>query len=227
MTTVFVAGGAGGVGEGVVRSWLRAGATVLTMSRNPERLTQLAASTRELGGTLITAQGSPTDPDAVASLSGEVSRFDQVVASIGGGGWQLAPLTVMGEAMFRRVIDDGITAHWAAANLLLPRVSAGGDYVFINGGAALEILAGAGPLSLVARGQLSLAAIYAAEHATRSLPITSLILNTPIATRSRASAPPQWLTPDQVGDACVRIHSMADVPEQIVLGGADDVASLS
>jgi len=56
--------------------------------------------------------------------------------------------------------------------------------------------------------------------------ITSLILNTPIATRSRVSTPPHWLTPDQVGDACVRIHSLAEVPDQIVLDGADDVAAL-
>lgn len=39
--TVFVVGGAGSVGEGIVRSLLRAGATVFTTSRKPEKLEML------------------------------------------------------------------------------------------------------------------------------------------------------------------------------------------
>jgi len=214
------------VGEGVVRSWLRAGATVVTMSRDPGRLTQLVESTRDLGGRLITGEGSPSDPDAVTSLSRQVDQYDQVVASIGGGGWQLAPLTALDPTMFQRIFDDGIIAHWAVANVMLPRLTPTGEYVFINGGAALSIVSGTGPLSLVASAQLTLAATYAAEMAATGPRITSLILNTPIATRSRASTPPHWLTPDQVGDACIHIHALAEMPDQIILDGADSVATL-
>ena len=39
--TVFVAGGAGSVGEGIVRSLLQAGATVITISRHQEKLDAL------------------------------------------------------------------------------------------------------------------------------------------------------------------------------------------
>ncbi|MFI1016385.1 SDR family NAD(P)-dependent oxidoreductase [Streptomyces sp. NPDC020965] len=55
--TVLVAGATGGIGEGMTRSLLRQGATVVATGRNASTLEQLADYTRDLGpGVLFTRQ---------------------------------------------------------------------------------------------------------------------------------------------------------------------------
>lgn len=205
MTTVFVAGGAGGVGTGIVRAWLDHGATVVTTSRDVERLRALRNEADGADGVLI-AESSDADAATFERLADAHGPFDSVVASIGGGGWQLAPLADIDESMLRRVVDDGIVAHWRTAATLRPHVRDGGSYVFVNGGAADEIIPGTGPLSLVARAQLTLAEIFDREGSGR-IRTFSLVLTSPIATRARGNdVQPEWLTPKDVGDACRRLH---------------------
>lgn len=226
MTTVFVAGGAGGVGEGIVRAWLGTGASVGTLSRSPDRLAALTASAQHLDGALIAEEGSASDPATLAAFADRLGPIDQVVASIGGGGWHLASLAQTAPAMFARIIDDGITAHWSLATLLMPRIVEGGEYVFINGGAALQIAPGTGPLSLVAQAQLALADIFRAEASPLAPRVTSLILNSPIATSTRQAPPSAWLSPEDVGQACVALRSHPRLPHQIILNDRADVAAL-
>jgi NAD(P)-dependent dehydrogenase (short-subunit alcohol dehydrogenase family) len=218
MTRVFVAGGAGGVGEGVVRAWLAEGATVVTASRSAERRARLRDTTAELPGTLVVLDGAASDPELVSRARAEHGPFDHAVASVGGGGWKLAPLTVIDEPMFRRVVEDGITAHWLVARTLVPGLPRTGSYVLVNGGAALEVVPGTGPLSLVARAQLAMADILRAEAGEDGPRVTSLILGTPIATRDRgARIRPEWLRSDDVGTACVRLARSGAPPRELVL----------
>lgn len=225
---VFVAGGAGGVGAGIVGSWLAAGATVVTVSRDVARLERLrghvGAEDRER---LVTHAGSASDPQLVARLAEEHGPFDQVVASIGGGGWVLGPLQDMDAGMFATVILDGITAHWQAAQTLRPYLKPDGSHIFVNGGAALDIVPGTGPLSLVARAQLTMAEIFDVEHPLPKPRTVSLILGSPIATPQRGSrVQPEWLTPRDVGDACVLIHRGVDASGTITITTRSDVARL-
>lgn len=223
---VFVAGGAGGVGSGVVGRWLDAGATVATVSRSEAALEALRAACGD-SPRLITEPGSSSDVALLARLADRYGPFDQVVASIGGGGWELAPLQEIGTDMFGRVIADGIEAHWHCARALRPSIRTGGSHVFVNGGAAEHIVAGTGPLSLVARAQLTLAEIFDAEDAPGRVRTASLVLRSPIATASRGTeVEPAWLTPADVGDACIRIHALADVPLLVPVTGRRDIAEL-
>lgn len=227
MTRVFVAGGAGGVGEGIVRGWLGEGARVVTASRSPERRDLLAEQVRGMPGTLVVLEGSSSDPDLLAMALDDHGPFDHVVASVGGGGWQLAPLATIGAEMFGRVLNDGVTAHWRIARALLPTLPRSGSYVFINGGAAREVIPGTGPLSLVARAQLALADIFRAEIGEDGARTCSLILNSPIATRSRGTGTPSaWLTPDEVGRACVRYAKRGNTATEIVLSTRRQIDSL-
>ena len=166
MTRVFVAGGAGGVGSGVVAAWLADGATVLTTSRDQQRLASLQRDASGLPGRLIAAV-APADRAGLEQLAAEHGPFDATVASVGGGGWRLAPLATIDEDMLRTVVEDGIVAHWTVAAALRPHIRDGGSYIFINGGAAVEVVPGTGPLSLVARAQLALAEIFDAEEQRR------------------------------------------------------------
>mgnify|MGYP001383641102 CR=1 FL=1 len=225
MTRVFVAGGAGGVGSGVVTAWLTDGATVLTTSRDEERLVSLQRAASGLPGRLI-ATVAPGDRAGLDQLAAEHGPFDAAIASIGGGGWQLSPLATIDEAMLRTVIEDGIVAHWSVAAALRPHIRDGGSYVFINGGAAVEVVPGTGPLSLVARAQLALAEIFDAEE-QRRIRTHSLILTSPIATPARgADVPGDWLTPADVGDACRRLHLAAPTHVAIRVGTRAEIEQL-
>ncbi len=102
-----------------------------------------------------------------------------------------------------------------------------GSYVFINGGAADEIIPGTGPLSLVARAQLTLAETFDREEAQRIRTI-SLVLTSPIATRNRGSAlKPDWLTADDVGEACRRLHIAAATGREIRIATRADIETLA
>lgn len=224
----FVAGGAGGVGAGIVGSWLAAGATVVTVSRDEARLDRL----REDVGAgdrarLVTVTGAVSDPRVVARLAEEHGPFDQIVSSIGGGGWALGPLQEMDAEMFATVILDGITAHWQAAQTLRPYLKSDGSHVFVNGGAAIDIVPGTGPLSLVARAQLTMAEIFDVEHPLPKPRTVSLILGSPIATPQRGSrVESEWLTPGDVGDACVLSHRGVDASGSITITTRSDIARL-
>lgn len=225
MTRVFVAGGAGGVGSGVVVAWLARGATVLTTSRNEERLASLQRQAAGLPGRLI-ASAAPADHGGLERLAEQHGPFDTAIASIGGGGWRLAPLAAIDEPMLRTVVEDGIVAHWSVASAVRPHVRDGGSYVFINGGAADEAIPGTGPLSLVARAQLALAEIFDAEDRQR-IRTYSLVLTSPIATSARgAEVPADWLTPRDVGDACQRLHLSIATQREIRISNRSDIEQL-
>ncbi|MFP5308845.1 MAG: SDR family oxidoreductase [Actinomycetes bacterium] len=225
MTRVFVAGGAGGVGSGVVAAWLADGATVVTTSRDEERLANLRRVVRGLPGRLI-ATVAAGDRPGLEQLAAAHGPFDAAIASIGGAGWRLAPLATIEEAMLRTVVEDGIVAHWRVAAALRPHIRGGGSYVFINGGAAVDVVPGTGPLSLVARAQLALAEIFDAEERS-GVRTHSLVLTSPIATPARgAHVPGDALTPADVGDACRRLHLAAPAAVEIRVGTRAEIERL-
>ncbi len=201
---------------------------MVTVSRDQTRIDRLRHAAGEgHRDRLITAVGSASDPSVVGRLADDHGPFDQVVASIGGGGWELGPLQAMDAEGFATVVRDGITAHWQAAKTLRPSLKPGGSHVFINGGAALDIVPGTGPLSLVARAQLTLAEIFDLEHPPPKPRTVSLILGSPIATPQRGSrVDPHWLTPGDVGDACVRIHHGVEASGPITITTRADIARL-
>jgi NAD(P)-dependent dehydrogenase (short-subunit alcohol dehydrogenase family) len=212
---VFVAGGAGAVGEGIVQAWLDAGATVAVTSRSPERLEELrgrldsarASRLRTFAGAL----GGPQSAELVARIVGELGPIDHAVASVGGAAWKLAPLSQLASEDFRRVVEDGINAHFEVAQAVLPRLRQGGSYTFINGGAALVVEPAIAPMVLVAKAQLALKDLYAAETPRERARINSLLLNTPIITRVRPQGREGWVSAYDTGRACVALSKRVEL----------------
>lgn len=228
---VFVAGGAGEVGEGIVRAWLEAGATVVVPSRSAERLEALAGRLGpELASRLKGVAGAPGGPETfelVARVADEVGPFDHAVASVGGAGWKMAPLSRLASEDFRRVVEDGINAHFEVARAVLPHVRPGGSYTFINGGAALTVMPAIAPMVLVARAQLTLKDLFAAEYQRERVRINSLLLNTPVLTRSREKGRPGWVSAQDTGRACVALAGRQDLHGVTVrLDKPEDVETL-
>ncbi len=201
----LVAGGAGEVGEGIVRVFLHSGATVVVPSRSEQRLAELRSRVAPADGDrLLTLVGSVGTEEGAASIRDAIAHhigpLDAVVASLGRW-WQGQPLADVPLETWQKVLHDGLTAHFIAARTFLPLLAdrPRASYTFINGGAAEFPVAYAGPVSVSAAGQLMLKNVLAEEMQDRPVRINTLLLNTPILTRSRPQGEPGWLTADEAG----------------------------
>ena len=218
----LIPGGAGEVGEGIVKAFLTAGATVVVPSRKPERLMDLQISLGELGNerfVAVTADvGTPEGAHAVRQTI--LQRFGQlnaVVASLGGW-WQGKPLVSVPLEDWANVLHN-LTAHLLVARTFLPMLynQPGSSYTMINGGAAFEPVPGAGPVSITAAAQLMMKDVLAAEAKGRPVRVNTLALMTPIVTRSRSQGRPEWLTADEVGTYCAYLANAETNGETIQL----------
>jgi 3-oxoacyl-[acyl-carrier protein] reductase len=198
---VLIAGGAGEVGEGIVRAFLAEGATVVVPSRSAKKLRALRSSQTD-DGALITKVADVGTEDGPALLrdwiADEVGPLDAVVASLGGW-WQGRPLTDVSLDTWHEVLDMGLTTHFNVAKTFIPVLAGrpGANYTFINGAAGLDPIPGAGPLSVSSAGQFMLKDVMAAENET--VRINTLVLATPVRTRSRPDGDEDWLTADDAG----------------------------
>jgi len=229
----LVLGGAGEVGEGIVRQMLTQGARVAVPSRSPERL-KLLRRRLAAGDHLVTLAADVLDADGWARVRGEVrERLGPpavVVASLGGW-WEGAPLAEVEPRTWERLIASSLHAHFLAARTFLPDLAgrAGSSYTLINGAAALQPVPGSGPVSVSAAAQAMLARVLAAEHAEDPVRINSLLLATPILTRSRSEGPDEWLSADDVGRYVAYLTSREGAAvrgEQIVFRQREDLPAI-
>lgn len=204
--TVLVAGGAGQVGEGIVRQLLQRGNGVVVPSRSQTRLEQLRGLLDAPGDRLVTLVGDIGSAPGAGQLrrrvEAEVGDLDAVIASIGGW-WSGPPMVEVAMDDWHRLIDANLTAHVVAARTFLPVVAGrrGASYTLINGSGATQPVAGSGPVNVAAAGQLMLKDVLALEHTDDPVRINTLLIGTPVRTRSRPDGPAGWVDADDVGSA--------------------------
>ena len=210
--TALVAGGAGEVGEGIVRVFLEAGAVVVVPSRKDDKLVQLV---NRLGPeapkglvTKVAEIGTPAGAEEVRDLIlGEYGRLDIAVASLGGW-WQGAPLTEVPLETWTRILKNNLTSHFIVVRTFLPLVTqVGGSYIFINGDACDSPVPDSGPISIVAAAQLMMMEVVAEELKDNGARVNSIVIGTPVATRSRVKTQPEWLTADEIGRYAAHLAS--------------------
>ncbi|MCA0374308.1 MAG: SDR family oxidoreductase [Gemmatimonadetes bacterium] len=143
---------------------------------------------------------------ARASAAALGGPLDRVVASLGGW-WQGADLVDVPPEVWSRIVHDGLTAHYMAARTFLPLVRAGGSYVMVNGAGALRPVPKAGPVTIVASAQLTMRDVLAAEQRGRDVRVNTVLLGTPVRTRSRPEGGADWLTAEEAGAVIVRLAS--------------------
>lgn len=211
----LVLGGAGEVGEGVVRQFLLHGATVVVPSRSVYRLDNLDQRLGDLANErLFTHQAGCSTEEGAQELrdfiSNNVGPLDTVIASIGGW-WQGEPLTELPLRIWTELLDNSLTAHFIAAKTFLPDLvnRPASCYLMLNGGAALAPIAHAGPISVSAAAQLALMKVLAEETADSDVRLNTLLIKNKVSTRSQTQRKPHWLTPDEVGMYAVYLASGA------------------
>ncbi|MFI1705038.1 SDR family NAD(P)-dependent oxidoreductase [Streptomyces griseoruber] len=223
---VVVPGGTGNVGEGIVRAFLKAGATVIVPSRSRSRLAELVKLIGpELAGQLKTvAAGYATFDEAdqlATKLVTDFGHIDHVVASVGGW-WAGKALWQTTDDDWQKVFVDVATSHMALARSFVPRLSEDGSYTTIAGFSSQKPYPAAGIVSMQGAAQLMMRQALSAELGGQRR-VNDLILG-PIINRSRPGGDPDWLTSDQVGEAAVgvaRTPSITD--EHVVLDNVDDL----
>lgn len=202
--TALIAGGTGGVGEGIVQAFLNAGATVIVPSRSDDRLQQLRDRLAFAKERLIPVVGDFSDTQAAEDLRqqvfNKVERLDAVVASLSGRWNENIPLVKTSLDDWRRMIDSNLTAHFIAAKTLVPVLEPGGSYTLIGGGAALKATPNYGLVCIPAAAEVMLTQVLIEEMKGSGIRINEVILNSYIVTRERDGAGhPEWITADEVG----------------------------
>jgi 3-oxoacyl-[acyl-carrier protein] reductase len=211
---VLVAGGAGGVGEGVVRALLaETDVRVIVSSRSAARLEVLEhrldgiTDPRRLYG-IVGNAGDPRGAEAIAEqIRTEIGALHIAIPSLGGW-WEGGPLLSADLATWDAVMLEMLTTHFVFARTFVPELerSPGGWYLAIGGGAALYPVPSSSLVSIAGAAQLMLTRTIAREHTANGLRVNELVVNGPVRTRdSEPIAEPNWITAEDVGNVVAEL----------------------
>ena len=164
---VLVPGGTGGVGEGVVRRYLAAGARVVVPTRSEERAEDFRralgdAATDRLRLVVHDYTTFAAAEDLAARLARDLGGIDDVVAPIGGW-WTGKPLWEVSSTDWQGAFVGLATAHMAVARAFLPRMGADGAYLVIVGDSASRPVPGSGLVSMEQSAVLMMRSVLDAE----------------------------------------------------------------
>ena len=187
--TVLVVGGAGGVGEGVTRTLLAGGATVVATARTRSKLDDLQGRINDPHLVAQTLDVLEPDLDRVARrLAAQHGPFDGVVIAIGDWGTQgRKPILDLTDSEWNALVAANQTGVFRAYRSLVPLIAPGGMIAQINGMSAEIPFPGAAVVAATAAATKSLTRTLAAELEGRGPRIYEVILGV-IRTRPRQLA---------------------------------------
>lgn len=217
----MVAGGTGSVGEGLVRSFLKGGATVVVPYRTEARRDALLQYTSDLPdespegtarGTLACvpcALDSEQDMMALRDhLATTYPAIDLAVACI--GGWYYGySLHHMPLAHWSQIIESNLLTHFLCQRTIVSLMHERnhGTYVMVNGGSAELIAPESGAVSIASAAQLMMSRVLKQEARATGVRIHSLMAYHPVKTRNRGSeVVDEWYTAEELGDYVIRLH---------------------
>ncbi|BFM38824.1 SDR family oxidoreductase [Synechocystis sp. LKSZ1] len=205
---LLIAGGAGNVGEGLVATFLKEGATVIVPSRRAEALDNL----REFLGTLNSERfvgiiGNIGQLEGVEKVRDEIlqrfGRLDGVLASLGGWWTGNKPLTEVSLETWNQYLDSNLTSHFLLARTFVPVLTnqKNGTYTLLGGTAAEVPLPRVSPVGITAAGQLMMVRILIEETKGTGVRINEVIVQGMVRTRvMEAHSGPEWITPAEIGE---------------------------
>lgn len=201
--TILVLGATGGVGEGVVRHLLDAGATVIASSRDEGRATAFAerVAHSRLHPVALDAMSKGFTSD-IAWIVQRYGLLDGAVVSIASWGAQgRKPLLALSDDEWNALVAENQTAVFRAFRTLYPAVSPSGALVQLNGMSADIPFPGAGGVALAAAATKSMTRTMAAETSGRGPRIYEIVLGM-VRTRARQLAgidDERWIDAASIG----------------------------
>lgn len=222
--SVLVPGGTGGVGEGVVRTALAAGAVVVVPTRSAERGEELRAALGPVArsGRLhlvvhdyATFEGAQ---DLARRVVDRLGGLDDVVAPIGGW-WSGGPVWSVEEQDWRSAVVDLLGTHLGVLRACLPHMGRRGAYTVVVGQSATTPVPGSSLVSIEQAGVLMMQRVASVEAAS-SRRVFALVLG-PVRTRTvDAEDAREWVSADQVGEVAVALAAGPSSGDQVQLGSA-------
>ncbi|CCH57290.1 putative oxidoreductase SSP0419 [Fibrisoma limi BUZ 3] len=218
----LVAGGTGGVGEGIVRTLLTEGATVIVPTRTAakgERLREYVVDVAQ--DRLVIIEAILSQEDGAQTVAQQVQNryghLDILVASLGGW-WQGQTLTQLDLKTWNQLLTTNLTSHFLAIRYLVPLLTQQtGVYAHINGFSAEQAYPKAAPVAMAAAAQKSLVMSLKEELNGTGIRVLELILG-PISTRDRVRhgwTKPEYYTPTDIGQYLVDQLNQPDSGELI------------
>jgi NAD(P)-dependent dehydrogenase (short-subunit alcohol dehydrogenase family) len=202
-STVVVVGGAGGVGEGVVRALLDAGATVVATSRSAGRLDDFAR--RIDHPSLRVRELDLLDPgldQEVAALAEEFGPLRGVVISVADWGRQgRKPLLELTDGEWDDQLRQNQSTVFRAYRAFVPRLGRDGMILQLNGLSADLPFPMAAAVAAGSAATKSLTRTLAAELGGRGPRVYELVLGV-VRTRARQLAgidDPGWIEATDIG----------------------------
>lgn len=178
----LVAGGAGTVGSGIARAFLRAGATVIVPSRSAARIEALRGEA-EHADRLVGVEADIGSPEGAARVRDLVERdhgrLDHLVTSLGGA-WTGGPVRELDLDGFRAALREYCETHFVAMRALLPAMEHGdsrdgASYTIVSGVAGEQLFDLAwGPVSVGAAALFGLGMVTRAEYADAAVRVNEL-----------------------------------------------------
>jgi NAD(P)-dependent dehydrogenase (short-subunit alcohol dehydrogenase family) len=207
MQSILVAGGAGGVGEAIVRALLSRGHRVIVPSRSEMRIERLRADIAAHGitnGTLVTMTGDVGTRDGSIAvrdrIASDCGTLDVVIPSL--GGWWEGALPDVTLDVWDTVMHEMLRTHFIFAQTFLPVLRAqtsGGRYLAIGGGAAYHPIRNSSLVSIAAAAQLMLTRTLRLEIEDPRVDILEFVVDGPVRTRdSELMAQAHWIGADDV-----------------------------
>ena len=200
----LVAGGSGGIGEGIVYELMKAGHTVYVPSREGDQSPRLREYTKDLG-TVHTVEADLENEAEVVSLRDtilkEAGSIDAVIVSVGAYYYGYS-LHRMPHSDFERSIRDNLFTHFTLqrvfADYMIGRQA--GRYITLVGPESESIIPDEGTMSIMAASQKMMARVLAQEASGFGVHVHAITAHTSIRTRSRGSdVNPDWIHADDLG----------------------------
>lgn len=202
----LVAGGTGGIGEGIVRVLLEGGWTVFVPVRGADKGEKLNSHVAEVaGGRLQLVSCDLAVPSEVAALRKRIlqaaASVDLVVVSVGSSyyGYSLHKIP---QSDWDRLVTENIVTHFNLQHEFLAQLHQQnrGTYVTLTGPEADFAHPETGLMSILAAGQKMMARVEALEASGTGVKAYSVTSRTPIATRARGEqSAPDWIRPEELG----------------------------
>ncbi|HET9876143.1 MAG TPA: SDR family oxidoreductase, partial [Mycobacterium sp.] len=130
--TYLVTGGGSGIGKAVAAGLVAAGADVLIVGRNADRL---AAAVAEIGGSIRYEPGDITDEDAVVRTVDAAMAWQgrlHGVVHCAGGSETIGPITQIDSAAWRRTVDLNVNGTMYVLKHAARQLARGGGGSFVG-----------------------------------------------------------------------------------------------
>lgn len=206
--SAFVAGGTGGIGEGIVKVLLESNYRVFVPIRDNDKSDQLKSFVADIpNGELCLVPGDLIDSKSVqaskAAILSKTQHIDLIVASVGSYHYYYGhSLHKIPRDGWDKLFSENVLTHF---NLLheyldLLHQQNRGVYITLNGPEANIVHPETGLMSIVASTQKMMARVAAMEAFSSGVKVYSVTSNTPVSTRARGSEnSDEWITAEELG----------------------------